>query len=201
MRAAVLAAMATIIGASPASAVSGVLGRASNARACFERIYDAAHLARNPSQTVSRIRISVSRETIPGSVGSPPADVLRVELTRRGDAQTRRAIAWCEHPFGGERLNSRGEVTNHGQPGARCRVTGEDYMNAEEGNDGGSVDIRAAEGGVLARISSRLRLRTGDRVSVDKGSEFRLGPSDRTFRLSSMPASACDDLRQAIREE
>lgn len=200
VRVAVLATLATIIGAAPASAVSGVLDRAADARACFERTYDAAHLAKNPAQTVTRIRISVSRDAIFGP-GEAPTDFLRVEIARRGDPQVRRAIAWCEHPFGGETLNARGQVTNLGQPGARCRVTGEDHMNAEEGNDGGSVDIRAAEAGLLARLSSPLRLRTGEMVSVDKGREIRLGPSDRTFRLSPMPASACDDLRQAIREE
>ncbi|MGL4441160.1 MAG: hypothetical protein ACRCUE_18030 [Bosea sp. (in: a-proteobacteria)] len=187
--------------AAPAAAVQGVLGRAADAKACFERTYDTAHLARNPTQTVTRIRISVSRESMPGNVGIPPVAFMRVELTRRGDAQARRAIAWCEHPFGGEKLNARGQVTNLGQPGARCRVTGEDHMNAEEGNDGGSVDIRAAEGGLLARLSSPLRLRTGELVSVDKGREIRLGASDRTFRLSVLPASACDDFRRAIREE
>jgi hypothetical protein len=44
-------------------------------------------------------------------------------------------------------------------------------------------------------------VRTGEMVSVDKGREIRLGPSDRTFRLGALPASACDDLRRAIREE
>ncbi len=187
--------------AAPAAAVSGVLGRGADASACFERTYDAAHLARNPTQTVTRILISVSRESLPDSVGLPPVEFLRVELARRGDARIRRAMAWCEHPFGGEKLNADGDIINLGQPGARCRVTGEDHMNAEEGNDGGSVDIRAAGGGLLARLSSPLRLRTGQLVSVDKGREIRLGPSDRTFRLNAMPASACDDLRRAIREE
>lgn len=201
MHLAVSAAALLMMSAAPALAVSGVLGRGADARACFERSYDAAHLARNPRQTVNRIRISVSREIIPGSVGVPPTDFLRVELARRDDAQIRRAIAWCEHPFGGEKLNARGQVTNLGQPGARCRVTGEDHMNAEEGNEGGGVDIRAAEGGLLARLPSPLRLRTGELVSVDKGREIRLGASDRTFRLVALPASACDDLRQAIREE
>ncbi len=201
MRVAVLAVAATIICAAPAVAVQGVLGRAADAKACFERTYDAAHLARNPKQATTRIRISVSRETIPGSVGVPPVAFIRVELTRRGDAQIRRAIGWCQHPFGGEKLDSQGEVTNPGQPGARCRVTGENHMNAEEGNDGGSVDIRAAEGGLFARLSSPLRLRTGEFVSIDKGRAFRLGPSDRTFRLNILPASACDDLRRSIREE
>ncbi len=189
------------VGASgSAGAVQGILDRAAEAKACFERVYGAAHLARNPAQTVTRIRISVSRDAILGP-GAAPSDFLRVEIARRGEAQVRRAIAWCEHPFGGEKLNARGQVTNLGQPGARCRVTGEDHMNAEEGNDGGSVDIRATEGGLLARLSSPLRLRTGEMVSVDKGREFKLGPSDRTFRLNAMPASACDDLRRAIREE
>lgn len=200
----VTAAFATAISVATigsAWAVQGVLGRDADAKACFERVYDAAHLSRNPAQTITRIRISVSRENIPGSTVTTPVDFLRLEIARRGDQQVRRAIAWCEHPFGGEKLNARGEVTNLGQPGARCRVTGENSTDAEEGNDGGAVDVRAAEGGLLARLSSPLRLRTGELVSVDKGREFRLGASDRTFRLGAMPTSACDDLRRAIREE
>jgi hypothetical protein len=202
MRLSVMISAATMLATTaPVHAVSGILGRAPDARACFERVYDAAHLAGTPAQSITRIRISVSRETIPESTVSRPVDFLRVEIIRRGDRQIRRAIAWCEHPFGGEKLNARGEVTNHGLPGARCRVTGENHMNAEEGNDGGTIDIRAVAGGLSARLSSPLRLRTGSKVSVDKGHEIRLGGADRTFLLRSLPASACDDLRRAIREE
>ncbi|MCZ8183918.1 MAG: hypothetical protein O9322_13170 [Beijerinckiaceae bacterium] len=187
--------------ATPAHAVTGVLGREPDARACFERVYDAAHLARNPSQTVTRIRVSVSREPIPESTVTTPRDYLRIELTRRGDPEIRRAIGFSEHPFGGERVNSRGQVTNLGTPGARALLTGENHMDAEEGNDGGAVDIRPEPGGLFVRVSSPLRLRTGEKVSVDKGREFRLAASDRTFRLRALPASACEDLRRAIRDE
>jgi hypothetical protein len=201
MRLALVFAAALLCPATSALAVSGVLGPAPDANACFERIYDAAHLAKNPAQTVTRIRISVSREPMPDSTVTTPRDYLRLELTRRGDGETRRAIGLCEHPFGGEKLNTRGEVTNLDAPGARCLLTGEDHMNAEEGNDGGEVDIRPEQGGVFVRVSSPLRLRTADKVSIDKGREFRLVAADRVFRLRALPASACDDLRRSIREE
>ncbi len=201
MRLALILAAASLCAAAPADAVSGVLTRASDARACFERVYDAAHLAKNPGQTIVRIRISVSREPMPGSTITTPRDYLRVELTRRGDPEVRRAVGLCEHPFGGERLDARGRVTNLGGPGARCLLTGEDPMNAEEGNDGGEVDIRPEAGGLFARVSSPLRLRTGGMVSVDKGREFKLVAADRTFRLRALPVTACDDLKRAIREE
>lgn len=200
LRALVLVAIG-IAGAAPAMAVPGVLDRGADAMACFERSYDAAHLARNPSQTVTRIRISVSREVFPGSVGVPPQDFLRIELTRRGDTQVRRAIGLCGHPFGGTRVDARGREIKSNADGARCLLTGKDHMNAEEGNDGGGIDIRPAEGGLLARLSSPLRLRTGSQVSIDKGRDVRLGAADRVFRLTKVPVSACDDLRQAIREE
>ena len=187
--------------ASPAAAVQGVLGLAVDARACFERVYDAAHLSRNPTQSITRIRISVSRELTPGSTIATPSDFLRIELTRRGDLEVRRAIGVCERPFGGEKLNARGQVTNLDGPGARCLLTGEDHMSAEEGSDGGEVDIRADQGGLFVRVSSPLRLRTGNMVSIDKGREVKLAATDRTFRLRSMPVSACEDLRRAIREE
>lgn len=175
------------LGPSRANALAGVLGTDARARACFERAYDAAHLSHNPTQTVTRIRVSVSREPIPGSVGVPPKDFLRLELARRGDGEIRRAIAWC-----GER----------GKPaGIRCRVTGEDFMSAEEDDSSGHVDIAPARDGLTARVPSALRLRTGSRVSVDKGRIIRLGPADRTFRLTKIADDACEDLRQAIREE
>jgi hypothetical protein len=201
MRLALILAAAPLCAAAPANAVSGVLTRAPDARACFERTYDAAHLARNPAQTVMRIRISVSREPMPGSTITTPRDYLRVELARRGDPEVRRAVGLCEHPFGGERLDARGQVANLGGPGARCLLTGESHMNAEEGNDGGEVDIRPEPGGLFVRVSSPLRLRTGVLVSVDKGREVRLAGTDRAFRLRALPAAACDDLRRAIREE
>jgi hypothetical protein len=201
MRLPVVIAVVVLSMAAPAHAVSGVLGRAPDAKACFERTYDAAHLARNPAQTVTRIRISVSRENIPGSTVAMPVDFLRVELTRRGDAQVRRIIAWCEHPFGGEKLNTKGQVTNLGGPGARCRITREDHMSAEEDDSHGDVDIRPLDRGLFAHLSGAVRLRTGDKVSVDKGRMFRLSAADRNFRLTPAPAASCDDLRQAIREE
>ncbi len=99
MRLALILAAASLCAAAPANAVSGVLTRAPDARACFERVYDAAHLARNPGQTIVRIRISVSREPMPGSTIKTPRDYLRVELTRRGDPEVRRAVGLCEHPL------------------------------------------------------------------------------------------------------
>ncbi len=201
MRLALILAAASLCAAAPANAVSGVLTRAPDARVCFERVYDAAHLAKNPAQTVTRIRVSLSREPIPGSVDMPPVDFLRVELARRGEAVARRIIAWCEHPFGGVRLNARGQVVNKGTPGARCRITYEDHMSAEENDSNGHVDIRAMEGGLLTRLSSSVRLRTGDKVSVDKGRMVRLGPADRVFRLTKIAAAGCEELRRAIREE
>ncbi len=201
MRLAFIFAAASLSGAIPAHAVSGVLGRAPDAKACFERVYDAAHLAKSRAQTVTRIRILVSREPMPGSTITTPRDYLRIELARRGDPEVRRAVALCEHPFGGEKVNAQGQVTNLGGPGARCLLTGESYMNAEEGNDGGAADIRPEPGGLFVRVSSPLRLRTGDKVSIDKGREFKLAAADRVFRLFALPVSACDDLRRAIREE
>jgi hypothetical protein len=201
MRLAFVFAAASMSAATPAQAVSGVLDRAPDARSCFERVYDAAHLARNPAQTVTRIRISVSREPMPDSTITQPRDYLRIELARRSDGEVRRAVGLCEHPFGGEKVNARGQVTNLGGQGARCLLTGESHMNAEEGNDGGEVDIRPEQGGLFVRVSSPLRLRTGEKVSVDKGREFKLAAADRAFRLRALPPAACDDLRRAIREE
>lgn len=201
MRLALVFAAPLLFATPSAFAVSGVIGPAPDAKACFERIYDAAHMAKNPSQTITRIRISVSREPMPDSTVTTPRNYMRMELTRRGDIAVRRAIGLCEHPFGGEKVDARGQVTNLGGQGARCLLTGEDHMNAEEGNDGGEVDIRPHQGGLFVRVSSPLRLRTGDKVSVDKGSEIKLPATDRTFRLRARPASDCDDLRRAIREE
>lgn len=199
----VIAAASSLLafGCGTAHAVSGVLASSPNASACFERTYDGAHLARNPAQTVTRIRVLVSREPIPDSNSMPPVDFLRVELTRRGESQTLRIIAWCQHPFGGERFDRSGrEIPGDGE-GARCAITKADHMSAEEDDSHGHVDIRAREGGLLARLSPSVRLRTGDKVSVDKGRMVRLAASDRTFHLTKVAAATCEDLRRAIREE
>lgn len=74
-------------------------------------------------------------------------------------------------------------------------------MSAEEDDSNGHVDIQPEGGGLLARFSPSVRLRTGDKVSVDKGRMLRLGASDRVFRLAKVSTEACDDLRNAIREE
>lgn len=197
MRLAILPMLILLSSPAPALAVSGVLGRDADAKACFDRSYSDAHLAKNPAQTVTRIRISVSREPIPGSVGVPPADFLRIELTQRGDAQGRRAIGWCDRAFGGKNASAKKTTA----VGARCRITSENHMSAEEDSSSGEVDIRPADGGLLARLPDAIRLRTGPKVSVDKGQMIRLGASDRTFRLTKINAAACDNLRNAIREE
>lgn len=197
MRLAILPMLVLLLSPTPAAAVSGVLGREADAKTCFDRSYSDAHLAKNPAQTITRIRISVSRESIPGSVGVPPADFLRIELTRRGDAQVRRAIGWCDQAFGGKKASAKKSAA----AGARCRITSENHMSAEEDSSGGEVDIRPANGGLLARLPDAIRLRTGPKVSVDKGQMVRLGASDLTFRLTKINAAACDDLRNAIREE
>jgi hypothetical protein len=201
MRLAVISASFLLLSFEPSSAVPGVLDRAPDAKACFERTYDRTHLARNPAQTVTRIRVSVSREIIPGTIGLPPTDFIRVELTRRGVPQIHRIIGWCERPFGGEKLDARGQVTNWDTDGRRCMITKEDPMNAEEDDSHGHVDIEPDDVGLFMRLSTSVRLRTGEKVSVDKGRMVKMGVTDRTFLLTKVPAARCDDLRRAIREE
>lgn len=201
MRLLLIAAFLAANSSATAEGAPGVIASGANARACFERVYNDAHLARNPTQTVTRIRVSVSREPIPGSVGVAPVDFLRAELTLRGDSQVRRIIAWCEQALGGTKLDrQRREIPNN-RHGARCAITKGDFMSAEEDDSNGRVDIQPERGGLLVRLSPSVRLRTGNKVSVDKGRMVRLGTSDRVFRLAKVSAAVCDDLRNAIREE
>ncbi len=66
-------------------ALPGVIGQTEGGRACYLRVYDAAHLAAHPRQRTTSLRISFERERMPGAaleVGLQ--NVVRLEAARRG---------------------------------------------------------------------------------------------------------------------
>lgn len=177
------------------TALTGLLGRAPDALSCFERVYDAEHLARIPGQRTTSMRVSLSNEVIPGSVGVPSQPFIRIEITRRGVGRPLRAIGTCG---GGAQANldTRGQriFRTHGADGgAICSITGEHLDD-----NGGDVLLAAAGDGITVHFQDGVVMRRGATVTGDRGQMIGFGRDDQVFRLVRMPDTACAALRRSL---
>lgn len=143
---------------------------------CFGRTYDAAHLARNPKQTVKAIFI-----------GGRNAQRTAMEAGPRGDAkadgQGRAYVSLAVSFRDGSRVWSG--VCLEETPGTiGCKIL--PHQNRDSVEQG--LTLRQAGTGLIVEA-------TGDwahfRTAVDDDSAGMVAPDDRLFRLARLPISSC----------
>lgn len=127
-------------------------------KACFERLYDAAHLAAHPKQEVTRIAVTHDRTGETGSEKDAPL-YLEVEINVRGKADNFRL-------------------------GGFCAVQGQALLCTPEW-DAGTFTVQAAAGGGLTVTNNKMVFNPDnfDAEEVAPGA-ITLKGDDKVWKLS-----------------
>ena len=150
---------------------------------CYERSYDARHLAAHRGQIVVRVRLKVERWTEqPPFLANAP-----IELWVRGRKQSFQSKGACKAE--GEGLICNG--SSSAEETDRCRTKADGVRNCRIADaDSGRYHIAARPEGVLVTIRERLELME----TPDGGRYLYLSPDsveNRAFLLTAAPAGAC----------
>lgn len=176
--AAILASPAAAEGPESIANLVGILAPEPGHKACYRRVYDKAHLAAHPKQTVTGITflIRVVRYDAQGERYHTPATKpddwigyqFALAVQRRGEARTLRTAGDC---FGFE--------------SARCSVD----------CDGGGVTLeKAAPDGLVVRVASDYGIRMSG--ACEGGVMLKPGADDKAFRLTKVADRLCAALEK-----
>jgi hypothetical protein len=185
MRSAILATTLLLATQAIADPLEDLLDK-GNGGACFERVYDEAHLAQNPKQRTRTALLSL--KAIPDRFGA----IVRIRFQRTdGVLYIAGTCDWAE------RANLDGDgkpliAAFRGPAGLDCHaVTSVDGGSAEEGGDF-PVDLRDGAAIVAYMPPELAAWRSLDR-SAPAGSVV-FGPDDNAFRLTRTGTGTCRGL-------
>src|SRR5215510_68850 len=185
-----LAAAATILQCLPATAEARAPLFAADQEACFGRVYDAPHLARNPDQKVTSIHIFRS-------------------LTERPEAenwqQSQREEAIKRHRETGE-TSVQAFVTFRDRRGyfhnsLTCNKEGRNGVGCHIECDGGSFDIKRESPAAALLTNNGFVLIGGCGEELEETERVYFSPDkdDKVFRMESMPPAVCRAEEQKAR--
>jgi hypothetical protein len=182
----------------PALAAAACLLRASVASAevpqpgCYERVYDAAHLAAHPGQLVTRSTVLVKPIDAATKAMLGPSHELEAVLRFwvRGQKQSFDSHGSCQSANGG--LACEGSVS--AAEAAECKTDRDGVRNdcriISAVNDG-AFGVTAQSDGLMVKILKRLELVT---APYDGGPFLYLSPGNtenHAFELKPAPDQAC----------
>lgn len=185
LRIAAFVVATTLSGHALADPLDDLLAK-GNGSACFERVYDAAHLAKNPNQKTRSVLLSLRR----------PADglgaIIRIHLQQAKHSIY--IVGDCNFEKNAN-LDVMGEKLIEafkGPSGLDCHaVTSEDLMSAEEGGDF-PVDLRDGKSIVLYMPEELAGWPSFDRSRPAKW--YRYGKDDQVFRVDQASPDRCAEL-------
>lgn len=157
-----------------------------NGAACYERVYDEAHLAKHPDQTTHSMLVSLRAE------GDLAGAVLRLRIMRA------KAVLYMtgECSYAGKaNLDVMGEkliAAFKGPSGLDCHLyTTADASSAEEGGDF-PIDLKDGKSITVYFPGDLAAWRSIDRPGQANFESF--GPEDQVFRVDRTSTAACREL-------
>jgi hypothetical protein len=174
-----MAALSALVASAPAEAAeSGFIARfigvepskTADAFACFNRVYDPAHLASHPQQNVKTMTLLALVD---------PANVDEVQLRFGVTFRTRKGM--LETNGGCAVVSGEGDAAASANT-AHCNVDCE----------GGAIDVTLkTDGNVLVGIPAGARLWKPGDDNPDDNVHGAFGPDDKLFRLDRASLSEC----------
>lgn len=181
---------AVVLAASAATALADPLGTLltkGNGSACYERVYDQAHLQKHPKQETREMLLSLIAEG-----GDPDGATLRIRIRQ----SSRNLYMHGECAYAAKaNLDVMGEpliAAFKGPSGLDCHAyASTDPGSAEEGGDF-PIDLRDGAAIVVYFPDSLAAWSSLDRPVEADFPEF--GAEDQVFKLSRTATSSCRDL-------
>ncbi|MDO9412568.1 MAG: hypothetical protein Q7T81_08350 [Pseudolabrys sp.] len=192
--------LATLSIAQAASPLDELIPPKADTSACFTRVYDAAHLRKNPKQTTMSMAVRFSYDK---PEGTPPILGLGVGLglIRKGDA-----LPWFAQ--GGCRWIREVNVDTSGRPlvkefrkdtGGGCMMAAiPDVFDTLSAEEGGYLIVDRGKDADTLMVYLQDDLMMVKQASRDKPVMREFGAADRVFMLQRAPAAACDFVQRAL---
>lgn len=150
---------------------------------CYERVYDAAHLAQHKGQLVVRATISIAETK---GLNAPIVADARLKLWLRGkDKKSFDSIGACE--AGGGNLSCGGSISAAEAPTCRSKQDGVRECRIDSSEPGG-FKVEGRPDGVLVSIAKRLEL---VQEPYDGGPFLSLSSSNVENRAFFLKKTAC----------
>jgi len=187
--AATLLALTGVTSGALADPLDTLLAR-GNGSACFERVYDAAHLAKNPGQKTREMLLSLlEAHDFDGAV-------LRIRLKEA--KRVLYIVGDCAYAEKAN-LDVMGEkliAAFKGPDGLDCHAyTSADLSSAEEGGDF-PIDLRDGKAVVVHFPDALAAWRSVNQARPADFVDF--GSDDRAFRLNNVDPASCRQLTDSI---
>lgn len=172
-------------------------------RACFTRVYDAAHLRKNPRQKVTSATVWLMYG-MPNMPGAPLSGVdFGLAITRRGDPVPVFASGGCAWDAQANRdTSNRRMFTQHkGDAGVICTMLAQpDVFEVSSAEEGAPVlfDRGKDANTLMLYLTDGLSMvRRADRA---KHLDIELGTADRVFQLHRTATKDCAAVENALTE-
>ena len=196
-----LAGICAIAVARAASPLDDVIAPKPGSSACFTRVYDAAHLRRNPKQTTTSMTVWLAYDKASGSppVLAPPG--LGIAINRRGDPEPLFAQGGCVWDEGVNRdVQDRPLIENFKKTvGIACMMSARpdvfDTLSAEEG---GYLILDPGKDSDTLLVYLEDRLTMVKRADRAKQLDIAFGTEDRVFRLQRADVKLCEFVDRAL---
>jgi hypothetical protein len=160
-----------------------LFGRAASGtemRACFNRVYDTAHLAQHPRQNVRTMLLLVKT----GADPDQPSYALRLGVTFRNSGAHFESAGGC------------GSIHDAGEAGGSAAVA-----HCGVDCDGGSIDVAIKDAkSVLVSIPTGARIWRPGSINENDHSK-RFGSDDKAFRLDKVVLTECLRLADDSKEK
>ena len=183
------ALVAGISGSALADPLSEVL-KQGNGGACYSRVYDKAHLDKNPGQQTTDVRLALEEDQEAGGA------IIRLMIKRK--KRTDYVVGSCEWAAKANLdINDQPLIEAFkGPSGLNCHaLTSEEGFSAEEGGDF-PIDLKSGNPILLYLPDSLGAWPSFDRSEMADFPEF--GSEDQVFRLDKSNAALCREIEQKL---
>lgn len=154
---------------------------------CYERVYDAAHLAAHPGQIVRQIRLTIAESPIEEKKWSVATPTLMVWV--KDHKQPFERGGGCEWKSGSLVCHA---ATNATESDDICKTGGDGVRNCRlQTGDAGSYSVSKRADGILVTVRERLEMLE---PQSDSAPYLYLSPGNaenRAFLLQPAPESSC----------
>jgi hypothetical protein len=170
--------------------------------ACFTRVYDAAHLKRNPRQKTTAMTVWMKYESLGGGT---PGIALGVSLAiaQRGDPAALFSQGGCEWNEKANRDTSNNRLIKSfpKEAGAVCLQSARpDVFEATSAEEGGSLILDRGKDRDTLMVYLDDSLTMVKRANRGKQLDIKFGPDDRMFLLRRTDIKDCAAVEEAVTE-
>ena len=194
---------ATVLACGPALAANpfdDLIEPVDGKSACFTRVYDAAHLKRNPRQKITAMTVWMRYEPIGGGV-SGVALAMSLAIMQRGDPAAMVSDGGCNFDERANRNTSAQRLikTYPKDAGMVCLQSARpDVFEAVSAEEGGDLILDRGKDRNTLMVYLDDSLTMVKRANRRKQLFIEFGPDDRVFLLRRAADRDCDAVRDAV---